>query len=446
MGKLFGTDGVRGVANKSLTPETAFRLGRVGAYVLSKNKKNCNFVLGRDTRISGDMLEGALIAGVCSMGANIWDADVIPTPAVAFLVKNLQASAGVMISASHNPIQDNGIKFFSQEGFKLPDEVEKEIEEIFFNEKDDLKRPTHGDVGKLVHINDARKKYAAYVKEKTKADLTGLKIVLDCAHGASYKIAPQIFQNLGAETLVLNHQPNGVNINVNCGSTNMELLSKVVVASSYDMGIAFDGDADRAMAVDEKGKIIDGDQILAIFAKYLKEKNRLVNNKVIATVMSNIGLQKALEAENIKMSRVSVGDRYVIEEMLKTGTVLGGEQSGHIILLDYNTTGDGIITAVLLADILKKSGKKISNLAGVVKKYPQILVNVKVKNNKKFEEDNDIKKVIEEVEKILKDKGRLLVRASGTEPIIRVMAEGPDKKEIDLLVAKIAEVIKQKRG
>jgi len=446
MGKLFGTDGVRGVANKDLTPEIAFRLGRIGAYVLSKNKENCNIVLGKDTRISGDMLEGALISGVCSTGANMWDADIIPTPAVAFLIKDLKASAGIMISASHNPIQDNGIKFFSSDGFKLPDEVEKEIEDIFFENGDSIIRPTHAGVGNLIHINDARIRYSAHVKEKTKADLTGLKIVLDCAHGAAYKIAPQIFQDLGAETLVLNHQPNGVNINVNCGSTHMELLSKVVVASSYDLGIAFDGDADRALAVDENGQIIDGDHIIAIFAKYLKSVNRLPNNKIISTVMSNIGLELALKAENIEMARVGVGDRYVLEEMLKTGTALGGEQSGHIIMLDYNTTGDGIMTSVMLADIFKKSGKKMSGLASIVKKYPQVLVNIKVKDNKNFEEDNDIKKIMKEVEDTLKGKGRLLVRASGTEPIIRVMAEGPDKKEIDELVAKIADVIKNKRG
>lgn len=446
MGKLFGTDGVRGVANKDLTPETAFHLGRIGAYVLSKDKGVCNLVLGKDTRISGDMLEGALIAGVCSTGATILDADVIPTPAVAYLIKNLNACAGIMISASHNPIQDNGIKFFSSDGFKLPDEVEEKIEEIFFKEKDDFKRPVAADVGRLIHINDARIRYAGYVKEKTKADLSGLKIVLDCAHGAAYKIAPQVFQDLGAETLVLNHQPNGININVNCGSTNMELLRKVVVASSYDLGIAFDGDADRALAVDETGSLIDGDQIMAVFAKHLKSNNRLTGNKIITTVMSNIGLQKALEKESIEMTRVKVGDRYVLEEMIKTGAVLGGEQSGHIILLDYNTTGDGIITSVLLADILNKSRQKMSVLADIVKKYPQILVNVRVKDNKQFEEDNDIKKAINEAgEKLNSVGGRLLVRASGTEPIIRVMAEGPDKAEIEKLVDKIVSAIKQKQ-
>ncbi|MFH1453880.1 MAG: phosphoglucosamine mutase [Armatimonadota bacterium] len=446
MRKLFGTDGVRGVANLDLTPETVFRLGRAGAYVLSRGKKKCTIVLGKDTRISGDLLEGALISGICSVGGDVFDIDVVPTPAVAYLTRKLEASAGVMISASHNPIEDNGIKFFSSDGFKLPDEVEKEIENLVFNNSDELPRPTHGDVGRLVQVRHAGKLYSNYVKEKTNADLTGLKIVLDCAHGASYKLAPRIFQDLGAETLVLNHQPNGVNINVNCGSTNMELLKKVVVASSYDMGIAFDGDADRALAVDDKGRMIDGDHIMAIFAGHLKTENKLVNNKVVTTVMSNIGLQKALEAEQIEMLRVKVGDRYVLEEMKKVKAILGGEQSGHIIMLDYNTTGDGIITAVMLADIVRKSAKPLSELAKVVTKYPQILINVKVKNNTGYETHDEIRKAIEEVESALKGKGRLLVRPSGTEPIIRVMAEGPDKDELEKLARRISKALEQNLG
>lgn len=446
MKKLFGTDGVRGVANTDLTPEVAFRLGRIGGFVLSKGKKECNIVFGKDTRASGDMLEGALIAGICSIGGNIWDCDIIPTPAVSYLTRSLNASAGVMISASHNPIEDNGIKFFSKDGFKLPDEVELEIEKLFFEKKDNLTRPTHGSVGKLIHINDARRKYAEYVKQKTQADLSGLKIVLDCAHGAAYKLAPRIFQDLGAETLVLNHQPNGVNINVNCGSTNMGLLSKVVVASSYDMGIAFDGDADRCLAVDEKGNLVDGDEIMAVFARHLKLQNKLAGNKIVATVMSNIGFEKCMKELDIELIRVKVGDRYVLEKMRGLGAVIGGEQSGHIILLDFNTTGDGIITAVMLANILKKSGKRLSGLSGVMKKYPQLLVNVKVKKNKDFENNKEIKKIINEVENKIADSGRLLVRASGTEPIIRVMAEGPDKGELDILVGKIAGVIKKELG
>lgn len=446
MKKLFGTDGVRGVANIDLTPEVAFGLGRAGAYVLSKHTHHCSIVLGRDTRVSGDMLEGALIAGICSMGGNVLDADVIPTPGVAYLTRKMKASAGVVISASHNPIQDNGIKFFSSDGFKLPDDIEKEIEDLFFKKKDNLKRPTHEKVGRLIHITDAQKLYSNYVKEITAADLTGLKIVLDCAHGASYSVAPQIFQDLGAETLVLNHQPNGVNINVNCGSTYPDLLKKVVVASSYDMGIAFDGDADRALAVDEKGELVDGDQIMAIFARHLKAKGRLKNNKVVATVMSNIGFQKCMEENNIDMLRAKVGDRYVLEEMIKTGACLGGEQSGHIILLDYNTTGDGIVTAVTLADIARKHGKKLSELAGVMKKYPQLLVNVRVKDTRRFKDDKEINKIIAEVEQILRNKGRLLVRPSGTEPIIRVMAEGPDEEELKTLVGKVADIVKQRLG
>lgn len=446
MAKLFGTDGVRGVANRELTPELSFRLGRAYGYLLTCQGSHPRLVLGTDTRISCDLLEGAFFSGACSVGADVVRLGVVPTPAVAYLTRRLDAKGGVMISASHNPIEDNGIKIFSREGFKLPDSVEEQVEEIVLSNEDSLPRPVGEEVGRVIDRRDAVGLYAEYVKSLMDSSLEGMRIVIDCAHGAAYDVAPRLFKELGAEVLVLNNQPNGVNINVDCGSTYPGLLQKVVVADRAHMGIAFDGDADRCLAVDERGRLINGDQMLTLFARTLQEDGKLRGDAIVATVMSNLGLEQALKETGIGLVRTKVGDRHVLEEMRSRNLVLGGEQSGHIIFLDYNTTGDGLITATYLVRLLKKKLTALSVLASAFKEMPQLLVNVRAKHKDRLGDDEEISKAIAEMEQFLGNRGRLLVRASGTEPLVRVMAEGPDEGELSEIVGKLAHIIEEKLG
>ncbi|GAB7387177.1 phosphoglucosamine mutase [Bacillaceae bacterium] len=441
MGKYFGTDGVRGVANRELTPELAFKLGRCGGYVLTKEKEHPKVVIGRDTRISGVMLENALIAGLLSIGAEVIRLGVISTPGVAYLTRALQAQAGVMISASHNPVEDNGIKFFGGNGFKLSDEKEAEIEQLLEAEADRLPRPVGGDVGVVTDYLEGGQKYLQYLRSTVKQSFAGLKIVIDCANGAVSSLAPQLFCDLGADVVTIKANPNGVNINDGCGSTHPETVKEEVLKQEADLGLAFDGDADRLIAVDHLGNIIDGDHIMAICGLAMKKKGKLKGDTIVATVMSNLGFFKALEKEGIGAKQTAVGDRYVMEAMLEGGYNLGGEQSGHVIFLDYNTTGDGLLTAIQLLEVVKESGKSLHQLSQVVQKYPQILVNVRVADKMKLRGNPRIEQVIAEVERELAGNGRVLVRPSGTEPIVRVMAEGPDKAELEKQIRRIVEVV-----
>jgi phosphoglucosamine mutase len=440
MGKLFGTDGVRGTANKDLGPELAFKLGRAGAFVLARNKKRPKILIGKDTRLSGDMLESALTAGICSVGADVISLGIIPTPGVAYLTRELGADAGVVISASHNPMEDNGIKFFAGNGFKLPDELEDEIEDIIIS-KQELPSPTGPDVGKVTYLADALDRYAAYLKEHAGINLKGKRIVVDCANGAAYSLAPKVLADLGAEVIPCFNQPDGVNINAGCGSTHPEKLMALVKEYNGDLGIAHDGDADRMLAVDEKGRLIDGDMIMVICALYLKAKGELPDNRVVVTVMSNLGLHIALKERGIEVLQTKVGDRYVLEKMLETGTVLGGEQSGHIIFSRLNTTGDGVATALQLLKVMTETGQPLSQLADQMVQLPQVLMNVRVKDKLGLENNIPIKEAIERVERTLGSGGRVLVRTSGTEPLVRVMAEGPDAAQLKELVQSIVDVV-----
>ncbi|KGG79594.1 phosphoglucosamine mutase [Caloranaerobacter azorensis H53214] len=446
MGRLFGTDGVRGVANKELTPELAFKLGRIGAYILTKGKKDAKIVVGMDTRISGDMLEAALISGICSVGVDVLSVGIIPTPGVAYLTREYNADAGVVISASHNPVEYNGIKFFNSKGYKLNDEVERDIEEIILNNSEIPVRPIGENVGRVKRLEDGQRKYIDFLKSTVDVDLKGLKIAMDCGNGAAYKIAPTVFEELGAEVVVIHNMPNGVNINVDCGSTNPNQVQKLVLETGADIGLSFDGDADRLIAVDEEGKIVDGDHIMAICGIALKERNKLKGNTVVATVMSNMGLDICLKEKGIEIVKTKVGDRYVIEEMLSKDYSLGGEQSGHIIFLDYNTTGDGVLTALQLTSVVKNKGKKLSKLAKTMTTLPQVLINAKVPNDKKkkYLEDEIIRNEIEKIEKGLKDTGRVLIRPSGTEPLVRVMIEGKDEDEIKKMAEELANLIEER--
>ena len=444
MGKLFGTDGIRGIANKDLTPELAFKVGRAGAYVLSKGKKG-KILVGKDTRKSGDMLEAAITAGICSIGLDVISVGVVPTPAVAYLTKKYNALAGVVISASHNPVEYNGIKFFNENGFKLADEIEEEIENYILGDQEISFRPIKGEIGKVIVEDNGYKDYIAYLKSTIDNDLSGLKIAVDCGNGAVYKIAPELLKELGAEIVVISDEPNGVNINVECGSTNPSLVQSLVRESKADIGLSFDGDADRLIAVDEKGNIIDGDHIIAICGTYLHEHNKLKNNAVVGTIMTNIGLDIYLKSKGINIVKTKVGDRYVLEEMLKSGYVLGGEQSGHIIFLEHSTTGDGLLTALQLINVMKETGKKASELNSIMTSFPQILVNAKVKNELKNSclKDERIKAEIEKVENILQGEGRVVIRPSGTEPLIRVMIEGKDLDKIEKLARDLAAFIEK---
>lgn len=447
MGKLFGTDGVRGVANSELTGQLAFHLGQAGAYVLTKEtKKQPKILVARDTRISGTMLESALVAGICSVGAKAICIGVIPTPAVAYLTKELGMDAGVMISASHNPLEFNGIKFFNAEGYKLRDELEEEIENLIVSRPDSIPLPIGEEIGTWQNDHSVIESYINFVCDTIPGDLKGIKVLVDCANGAASEVAPLALRQLGAEVEVIHNKTNGVNINKLCGSTHMEDLSRQVVGRGMEVGIAFDGDADRCLAVDEAGQLIDGDQIMSIIGSDMKRDGRLKKDTIVATVMSNIGLSIMSKKEDIHLVHTRVGDRYVLENMVKHGYNLGGEQSGHVIFLDYNTTGDGLITAIQLLYVMKKTGKKLGELKQIMDVYPQVLVNAHVKNENKhaYLEDLEIQEEINKLEAQFKDEGRILIRPSGTEPLVRVMIEGKDKKVMEAAAKELAKLIEKR--
>lgn len=448
MGKYFGTDGVRGEANIELTPELAFKLGRFGGYVLSQHEtERPRVFVARDTRISGEMLESALIAGLLSVGIEVYKLGVLATPGVSYLVRTEKASAGVMISASHNPAQDNGIKFFGGDGFKLDDNREAEIEVLLDDSEDKLPRPSAQGLGNLVDYPEGLRKYEKFLVDSGN-DLEGMKIVLDTANGAASVSARDVFLDLNADITVIGENPDGLNINDGVGSTHPEQLQEAVKKVAAEIGLAFDGDSDRLIAVDENGQIVDGDRIMFIIGKYLSEQGKLAQNTIVTTVMSNLGFHKALDAQGINKVVTAVGDRYVVEEMRKNGYNLGGEQSGHVIIMDYNTTGDGQLTAIQLTKVLKETGKTLSELASEVTIYPQKLVNIRVENSMKDKamEVPVIAQVIQKMEAEMAGNGRILVRPSGTEPLLRVMAEAPTTEEVDYYVDTIAKVVQDEIG
>lgn len=448
MGKYFGTDGVRGEANVELTPELAFKLGRFGGYVLSQHEEETPLVfVGRDTRISGEMLEHALIAGLLSVGIRVYKLGVIATPGVAYLVRTEKASAGVMISASHNPALDNGIKFFGGDGFKLDDDRELEIEALLDADEDTLPRPSAQGLGTVMEYPEGLRKYQEFLVS-TGVQLEGMHVVLDTANGAASTSARQIFADLGAQLTVIGENPDGLNINDGVGSTHPEHLQEKVKEVGAAIGLAFDGDSDRLIAVDENGEIVDGDKIMYIIGSYLASKGLLEKNTIVTTVMSNLGFHKALDAKGIQKEITAVGDRYVVEEMRKSGYNLGGEQSGHVVIMDYNTTGDGQLTGVQLTKIMQETGKKLSELAAEVTIYPQKLVNIRVENSMKDKamEVPAIREIIEKMEAEMAGNGRILVRPSGTEPLLRVMAEAPTHEEVDYYVDTIATVVQAEIG
>jgi phosphoglucosamine mutase len=446
MGKYFGTDGVRGVANSELTPELAFKLGRFGGYVLTKDKERPKVLIGRDTRISGHMLEGALVAGLLSIGAEVMRLGVISTPGVSYLTKALGAQAGVMISASHNPVADNGIKFFGPDGYKLSDEQELEIEGLMDLDEDQLPRPVGANLGQVNDYFEGGQKYLQYLKQTVDEEFSGIHVALDCAHGATSSLAMHLFADLDADISTMGASPNGLNINDGVGSTHPEKLAAYVNEKGADVGLAFDGDGDRLIAIDENGQVVDGDQIMYICAKYLNEKNRLKQNTVVSTVMSNLGFYKALESKGIKSVPTAVGDRYVVEEMKRNGYNLGGEQSGHIIFLDYNTTGDGLLTGLQLVNIMKVTEKRLSELAAEMVKFPQVLVNVRVVDKHHVTDNEKVSEVIKQVEEEMNGNGRILVRPSGTEPLVRVMAEAPTEDQCRDYVNRIVAVVEKEMG
>ena len=446
MSRMFGTDGVRGIANTELTAELAYSLGRAGAFVLTEGTHKPKILVAKDTRISGDMLEAALIAGLMSVGCDVITVGVIPTPGVAYLTRKYGAECGVVISASHNPMEDNGIKFFNKDGFKLDDEIELKIEEYIDNMEKIAYNPIGNEVGVRIHKHTAAQDYVDYLKSIVDTDLTGLKVVLDCANGAAYKVAPEVFRELGAEVIAMNVTPDGENINHKCGSTHPEGLQKAVVEHNADLGLAYDGDADRLIAVDETGTIVDGDHIMILGAVYLKKQNKLANDTLVVTTMSNIGLHVAAKEYGIDLAITDVGDRYVIEEMKKSGHNLGGEQSGHMIFLDYNTTGDGTLSSLIVSKIVKEDGKTLSEQSALMTTYPQVLINVDVRNEvkNKFMENDEIRTEIEKLEKLMAGTGRVLIRPSGTQPLVRVMLEGKDEGQIRELAQELADLIKAK--
>ncbi len=446
MRKYFGTDGVRGIANTELTCDLTYKLGRAGGYVLAQGKEKVKVIVGKDTRISGDMLEASLISGLMSVGCDVITVGVVPTPAVAYLIKKYDADCGVVISASHNPVEYNGIKFFNEDGYKLDDEVELNIENYIDNiEKVDY-YPVGEKVGKKIHMHDAQRDYIDYLKSIINVDFKGLKVVLDCANGAAYKVAPIVFDELGASVITINSEPNGNNINDKCGSTHPQKLQEAVLKHKADLGLAYDGDADRLIAVNEAGNIVDGDHIMILSAIYLKKKSKLAQDTLVVTVMSNIGLTIAAKEHGVKLSTTGVGDRYVLEEMKNSGYNLGGEQSGHMIFLDYNTTGDGVLSSLVLAQIVLEERKKLSELAAVMIQYPQVLVNARIKNENKnrYMEYPQIKSEIERIESLLDGCGRVLIRPSGTEPLVRVMLEGKEEGQIKELATNLANLIQEK--
>ncbi len=449
MGRLFGTDGVRGIANLELTAELAYKLGQAGAYVLTAETKHTPKILvGMDTRISGDMLEAALVAGICSVGAQVVTLGVVPTPAVAYLTRLYGADAGIVISASHNPFEFNGIKFFNSKGYKLSDEIEERIESIILDNSEAIILPTGKEIGKRTVVETSTDDYVNFIKSTIDGDLKGLKVAIDCANGAAYQVAPLALFELGAQVSVINNEPDGININSGCGSTHMEKLQKFVVENGADIGLAFDGDADRVLAVDEKGRIIDGDQIMAIIGLELKKKSLLTDNTVVVTVMTNLGFEIMAKREGLSIVKTKVGDRYVLESMLEKGCQLGGEQSGHIIFLQHNTTGDGLLTGVQLLRVLKNSGRKISELASVMQVLPQVLKNAKVSNENKYKylEDEIICKLCNDLECEFSGEGRVLIRPSGTEPLVRVMIEGKDQNYITKRALELATIIEERLG
>lgn len=446
MGRMFGTDGVRGIANLELTSKLAYDLGRAGAHILSEGTHKPKILVGMDTRISGHMLESALVAGIISVGAEAVCVGIVPTPAIAYLTRKYGADAGVVISASHNPVEYNGIKFFNKKGYKLSDELEDKIQAVIEGNFQGVPSPIGENIGRKIVEEAAIEDYIEFAKSTIDTDLKGLKVALDCANGAAYETAVQTFRALGAEVVVINNDPDGFNINKNCGSTHPEELMDYVVKKGCDLGLAFDGDADRCLAVDENGKLINGDFILSICGKYMKDTGKLDKDTIVITVMSNLGMHIAMKREGINFITTKVGDRYVLEEMVKDEYKIGGEQSGHIIFLDYNTTGDGLITGLQLSAIIKNTGKKLSELASVMKELPQVLVNAKIPNDKKdiYITDEEIASQIKNIEEKMEGNGRVLIRPSGTEPLVRVMLEGENQAEIDEIAHSLANLIEKK--
>ena len=451
MRRYFGTDGIRRIANTELSPELVYRVAKAGAYVLSKHTdKAPTILIGRDTRLSGTLIESAMVAGFLSYGANVKLLGVIPTPAVAYLTRKLKADAGVVISASHNTFEFNGIKYFSNKGMKIPDELEEEIEDVMDSGKLDELSAVKDKIGVSEIRTDLIDEYAYFFRKNFEDNIekhnnSNFKVAIDTANGATYEIADKVFNLLGINHVIINNKPDGININQKCGSTHLEMLKEYVVKNKMDLGIAFDGDGDRCLAVDENGEEIDGDKLLAIIGNYLKQKNKLEKDTIVATVMSNLGLNKFAESNNYKLLQTKVGDRYVLEEMLKSGYNLGGEQSGHIILLDYNPTGDGILTSLMLIQAIFESKKTASQLSSLVQKYPQVLINAKVSSDKKYdyEKNQEIKEAIEKLEKEFSGNGRVLIRPSGTEPLVRVMIEGKNEKLIEEKAKSIAKLIEK---
>ena len=449
MGRLFGTDGVRGIANSELTIERATKLGKAAAMVLSNNaRRRPLFVIGMDTRISSEMLSSSITAGLCSVGADVLLLGVVPTPAVAYLIGKYKADAGVMISASHNSAEFNGIKMFSGDGYKLPDALEDQIEEIIFNDAFSNEVVTGADVGKVSYAKNAVKDYVEHLKSTVPASLEGLNIAVDCANGSASVTAETLFSQLGANAKILYNEPDGININENCGSTHIEALAKYVVDNKLDMGVAFDGDADRCLCVDEKGELIDGDQIMAICSKDMMERGKLAKNTAIGTILTNMGFIKYCEANGVNFIATKVGDKFVLEEMLLEEYNFGGEQSGHVIFRDFATTGDGELTSIQLLSLVKRSGKKLSELAKIMKKYPQSSINVPVKQEGKvkFYTNKAVKEAIDKAKEELSDIGRIVVRPSGTEPKLRVMVECEDKKIMKKVAEEVADVVKKELG
>ena len=443
MRKYFGTDGIRGIAGESLTADLSFKVGKALGKLLTEEKEHPKVVIGRDTRISCDMIEHALTAGLTSTGVNVMTVGTIPTPAIAYLTKTIETDSGIMISASHNPYQDNGIKIFGPDGFKLTDEQELEIESLIDN-SEQIKNASFEKIGKLYGGSELSQKYVQHIKQSISGDLSNIKIALDCANGATTGVAPYIFGDLEADIETIGCQPNGININDNVGSTKIDTISAFVKENNVDVGFAFDGDGDRVLAVDANGNIVDGDKIMFILAKHLKEQGELKDNMVVSTVMSNIGFYKAIEENGLQSVKTAVGDRYVVEEMRNNNYSLGGEQSGHIILMNYATTGDGILTAVKLANIIKSTGKSLEELASEVSIYPQKLVNIKVIDKKAAMEDSEILAECEKVEKELEGNGRILLRASGTENLIRVMVEASSDELTDKYCEQVAKIVREK--
>ncbi len=442
MKSIFGTDGVRGIANLELTPELALRIAKAGGYFLGRGTDKPRFVVGRDTRCSGDMLKGAVIAGLCSIGADVIDVGILPTPGIAYLTKRLKANGGVVISASHNPIEDNGIKFFDGDGFKLSDKMEESIEKLILEEFD-FPKPTGKDVGNVEILENACDIYAKYLISQVDMRLDGIRVILDCAYGASYKLAPYVYRALGADVICINDEPKGDRINVNCGSTHPEFIKEKAKMYPNSIGISFDGDSDRVILVDENGKILDGDDILAILGIDLLGKKLLKNNVVVGTILSNLGLEETLSTYGIRLIRADVGDRYVLEKMLENGAILGGEPSGHIICFPGVTTGDGIFTSLMIVKILKEEGKPLSSFSGLFKRYPQISDKVTVKNRYDIMKNEKMQLIIDEVYKNMSGKGRCIIRPSGTEPCLRLTLEGDDEAFLKKLLEEIKERVKE---